>query len=543
LTKDGEISGSELPQGWTWARVDQVGEVQLGRQRTPDNRSDQYPTPYVRAANITERGLDLSDVLEMEFKPHELERFRLQYGDIILSEASGSPDQVGKPAMWRGEIDGCAFQNTVVRLRPPTELSPYLLHLFRYYYLSGAFAKVSSGVGINHLSASKFAAMIVPVAPLAEQPRIIAEIEQRFSLIDAGIASLKRAQANLKRYRASVLQAACTGHLVPTEAELARAEGCDYESADVLLQRILTERRARWEAEQLAKMRAQGKESKDDRWKAKYEQPATPDTRGLPNLPKGWFWVSLPALGELNRGKSKHRPRNDERLFGGPYPFIQTGDVKHSGGLIRRHSQTYSEFGLKQSRLWPAGTLCITIAANIAETGFLTYPACFPDSVVGFIGLGDRLIARWCELFLRVAKADLERFAPATAQKNINLETLYDVAVPLPPLAEQERIVAEVERRLSVADHMETVLAANLKRAERLKQSILRDAFAGRLVPQDPNDEPASVLLERIRSEREASASRANARGRADGNSRRKVTRNAGRPAEDGQTALPFTDR
>ena len=150
--------------------------------------------------------------------------------------------------------------------------------------------------------------------------------------------------------------------------------------------------------------------------------------------------------------------------------------------------------------------MCITIAANIAETAFLTYPACFPDSVVGFIHQGDMITSRFVEFFFRVAKQDIERFAPATAQKNINLETLYDVAVPLPPLAEQKRIVAELERRLSVVDNLEQVVKANLKRAERLRQAVLKEAFAGQLVPQDPADEPASVLLERIKAEREAQA-------------------------------------
>jgi type I restriction enzyme S subunit len=150
--------------------------------------------------------------------------------------------------------------------------------------------------------------------------------------------------------------------------------------------------------------------------------------------------------------------------------------------------------------------MCITIAANIAETGILTYPACFPDSVVGFVFSGDPAVVRFVELFLRTAKEHLERFAPATAQKNINLDVLSDIAVPLLPLAEQHRIVAEVERRLSVVDELEKTFAANLKRAERLRQAILARAFAGQLVPQDPADEPASVLLERIRAEREVHA-------------------------------------
>ena len=320
----------------------------------------------------------------------------------------------------------------------------------------------------------------------------MAEIETQFTRLDASVAALRQVQANLKRYRASVLKAACEGRLVPSEAELARSEGRDYEPAGALLERTLAERRARWESQE----NRQGK----------YKEPSAPDASALPELPEGWVWAAMPQLGELNRGKSKHRPRNDPRLLNGPYPFVQTGYIRHSGGLVTQHSQTYSEFGLAQSRLWPSGTLCITIAANIAETGILSYDACFPDSVVGFISYEGDVPTKFLEFFIRTAKEELERFAPATAQKNINLQVLSAMGVPLPPLAEQRRIVAEVERRLSVAQQAEATVEASLARAERLRQSILKQAFFGKLVPQDPDDEPASALLERIRVEREAEA-------------------------------------
>jgi type I restriction enzyme S subunit len=293
--------------------------------------------------------------------------------------------------------------------------------------------KVASATTVTIVNKSKFQRTPFPLAPLPEQRRVVAEIETQFTRLDAGVAALERAQANLKRYRASVLKAACEGRLVPTEAELARSVGAvrvgavpvgavrepplPYEPADQLLARILTKRQAKWEAENPSK---------------KYKEPVPPDMEGLPQLPEGWAWASLPQLGELNRGKSKHRPRNDERLFGGVYPFIQTGEVRKADGVITTYSQTYSEFGLVQSRLWPKGTLCITIAANIAETAILGFDGCFPDSVVGFIP-EDGTDVRFVEYFIRTAKEDLERYAPATAQKNINLQTLRGVAIPLPP--------------------------------------------------------------------------------------------------------------
>ncbi|OZB43878.1 MAG: hypothetical protein B7X46_11245 [Thiomonas sp. 15-66-11] len=299
--------------------------------------------------------------------------------------------------------------------------------------------------------------------PLDQQKRIVAEIEKQFSRLDEAVADLKRVKANLKRYKAAVLKAAVEGRLVETEAELARREGRSYETGAQLLQRILETRRSQWQG------------------KGKYKEPAVPDTAELPELPEGWVWSTMPQLGELNRGKSKHRPRDDERLYGGPYPFIQTGDVRKSGGSIKTHSQTYSEFGLQQSRLWPAGTLCITIAANIAETGVLKFAACFPDSVVGFLMEANEITTRYVEYFIRTAREKLERFAPATAQKNINLEVLETVCVPLPPMPEQHRIVAEVDRCLSVLRETEAQVDANLQRAERMRQSLLANVFSGRM--------------------------------------------------------------
>jgi type I restriction enzyme S subunit len=258
-------------------------------------------------------------------------------------------------------------------------------------------------------------------------------------------------------------------------------------------------------------MVAKGKPPANDKWKAKYKEPTPPDTEGLPELPEGWCWATLPQIGELSRGKSRHRPRGDPRLLGGAYPFVQTAEVRAANTWISTFSATYSEFGLAQSRLWPAGTLCITIAANIADTAILSFAACFPDSVVG-LWQDDVTLSRLVELFLRTAREELVRYAPATAQKNINLEILSDLAVPIPPQAEHSRIVQEVDRLLSLADACVASASVGASRSARLRQSILKWAFEGRLVDQDPNDEPASLLLERIRAEREAAAAKPKAK-------------------------------
>lgn len=318
---------------------------------------------------------------------------------------------------------------------------------------------MESGATRQALTKEKILAFEVPLPPLDGQREIVAELEKQFSRLDEAVANLQRVKANLKRYKAAVLKAAVEGRLVETEATLARREGRTFEAGEQLLQRILEERRTKWSG------------------RGKYKETIAPMTYELPGLPEGWAWATMPQLGELNRGKSKHRPRDDQALYGGPYPFIQTGDVRRSDGLITGFTQTYSELGLSQSRLWPPGTLCITIAANIAETGILKLEACFPDSVVGFVPQMGSPTVEYVECFIRTARDRLDRFASATAQKNINLEVLEAVAIPVPPLAEQARIVAEVDRHLSIIREVETEVDTNLQRAQALRQATLQRAF------------------------------------------------------------------
>jgi type I restriction enzyme S subunit len=211
----GDVVEGELPEGWKWVRLGEVGKVQLGRQRSPKNVSKDFPTKYIRAANITEGGLDLDDILEMEFNPKDFAQYKLEYGDLVLSEASGSASQVGKPAMWKNEIENCCFQNTVIRLRPKEiASSEYLLSLFKFHYLNGFFAKISGGVGINHLSAGKFSNIEIPLPPLPVQHLIVAEIERRLEGCAQLEAAIGRGLAQAEVLRQGVLKRAFEGGLV-----------------------------------------------------------------------------------------------------------------------------------------------------------------------------------------------------------------------------------------------------------------------------------------------------------------------------------------
>lgn len=191
---------------------------------------------------------------------------------------------------------------------------------------------------------------------------------------------------------------------------------------------------------------------------------------------KGWHIAKLSELGELQRGKSTHRPRNDPLLLGGPYPLIQTGDVSKPGLYIEDYSQTYSEFGLAQSKMWSAGTLCITIAANIAKTGILTFDACFPDSVVAFLPK-ERTNSHFIQFWFIFLQEIIEANAPVSAQKNINLRILRGLDVICPPIKLQEEFAKIVEKTETVRNSM----TEGLKELQNLFNSLMQRAFKGEL--------------------------------------------------------------
>jgi type I restriction enzyme S subunit len=314
----------------------------------------------------------------------------------------------------------------------------------------------------------------VAIPPIAEQRRIVAAIERLLEKVASARERLERVPLTLKRFRQAVLAAACSGRLT---ADWRTSHSGRVPAVESIATTLNGMRKRIF------------------------------DRTELPSIPESWSWIALPETGELNRGRSRNRPRNAPHLYGGAYPFIQTGDIANSGGLITTHTQTYSEAGLEQSRLWPAGTVCITIAANIADSAILSYPACFPDSVVGARPNPKISSPEYLEFFMRTARDNLAAFAPATAQANINLAILGELAVPIPPLEEQQVIVCRVSSFLALANTIEQRAKSALQRVEMLTQSILAKAFRGELVPTEAElaqregrgYEPASELLARLK--------------------------------------------
>lgn len=320
-----------------------------------------------------------------------------------------------------GKAKKGAVGSTLMKILPIDELDEEYL----YHFIASKFHTINTnpkGVGIPHVEPNLLWNFYIPIPPLSEQKAIVEKIEELFSELDKGVEDLKTVQNQLKIYRQSLLKWAFEGKLTNDNVE----EG---------------------------------------------------------NLPKGWRRTDLVNVAEIQRGRSKHRPRNDKSLYGGVYPFVQTGDIRDAaGGYIKNHTQTYNETGLQQSRLWKKGTLCITIAANIGDTAILDFDACFPDSIVGIVPLKDVVLNKFVNYFFVSYKQRLEELAPATAQKNINVAILEKISIPIPSLTEQQRIVEILEEKLSVCDQMEQTIIQSLQQAESLRQSILKQAFEGKLV-------------------------------------------------------------
>lgn len=399
-------------------------------------------------------------------------------------------------------------------------VKPFKKDLLSLEYLKLVFSnkgrtqKAISGSAQPQITRTTLSPINIPLAPLPEQRAIVAKIEELFSDLDKGIDDLKKAKEQLTIYRQAVLKKAFEGELTKEWREKQN----NLPTADELLEQIKEEREIHYK-QQIEDWKKAVKDWEKNGEKGK--KPAKPkslkalnslkfdDLKNLASIPEEWKYHYLAYAGDLGRGKSKHRPRNDKRLFGGPYPFFQTSEVK-AQEIITEYTQTYSEFGLKQSKLWPAGTLCITIAANIAETGFLGIDACFPDSIVGYTPYERIIDIKYIDYFFQSAKRKISAYAPATAQKNINLTTLENLLIPYCSKIEQGQVVKEIESRLSICEKVEQSINESLEKAKALRQSILKKAFEGKLLSaseiarckQEKDYEPASVLLEKIKSEK-----------------------------------------
>ena len=425
----------DRPKKWQNEPLEQLLEFVTGGDwgKDPSFNDPDFDLAYcIRGSEIKNWEAEKGQTASLrKIKKSSIATRKLKAGDILVEISGGGPEQpVGRTVLIDKTVLNFESQvpkictNFLRLIRPIKGINSKYLNLYlKLFYYSGDIVNYQAGSNnLRNLKFPDFIKIQIPYPSAPEQEAIVSKIEELFSELDKGIENLLIAQQQLKIYRQSVLKWAFEGKLTNKNVK----EG---------------------------------------------------------ELPKRWKREKLGEICNIRRGKSRHRPRNEPSLYGGNYPFIQTGDIRDAnGGYIFSYSQTYSEKGLQQSKLWKKGTLCITIAANIGETAILGIDACFPDSVVGLVSDENILLNKYTNYFFISFKSKLDELAPATAQKNINVEILEKVEIPLPPIEEQQIIIEAIENRLSVADKLEESISQSLQQAEALRQSILKKAFEGKLV-------------------------------------------------------------
>lgn len=353
--------------------------------------------------------------------------------------------------------------------------------------------------------------LLVPSA--AEQARIVEKLEELLSDLDAGVAELKAAQRKLAQYRQSLLKAAVEGALTADWRATRTSSNQPQESGADLLQRIVTERRARWEAKQLGKYAEQGK-TPPKGWQAKYPEPVAPDITDLPELPDGWAWTTVDQLSFIVRGASP-RPAGDPRFFGGSIPWITVGSLTADDDMYLDHVGLFvTEAGKDASRYIEPDTLLLTNSgATLGVPKITRIGGCINDGSVALLDV-DEPTKSYLYWFLRTQTKRLRAMNQGAAQPNLNTDIVRRIIVPICSDREMAEINTVLNQHVLNLSGQEDAITHSLKQSAAQRKNILKAAFAGQLVPQDPNDEPASVLLERIRAERAAPGASGKKRGR-----------------------------
>jgi type I restriction enzyme, S subunit len=469
---------TEAPRGWEWRRSrDVFSYVTSGSRDWARYYSDSGPL-FLRIGNLDHDAisLDLTDTQRVQ-PPTGVEgqRTRVRPGDILISITA----DVGMVGLAPVGIEEAYINQHVALARPNGNVDgPYLAWFLASPSAQRQFRLLQRGATKVGLGLEDIRSVWVPCPPVSEQQRIVAEIEKQLTRLEAGVAALRRLQANLKRYRAAVLNAACEARLVPTEAELARREGRSYETGEKLLQRIIQARRAGGNGKSVG-----GKLRKDS-------SVNVVDATERPPAANGWTWTTVGEVSSaLQYGTSAKTSSTPKGV-----PVLRMGNIldgKIVADSLKYLPAEHHEFPaliLQEGDLLFNRTNSAELVGKTAVYTGAPTPCSFASYLIR-IRLVHLYLPKLLTFFINSAlgRSWISRVvSQQVGQANVNGTKLQALTVPLPPLAEQERIVAEVERRLSVVEELEATVAANLQRAARLRQAVLQRAFTGRLVKPEP---------------------------------------------------------
>lgn len=437
----------------------------------------------------------------------------LKKNDLLIARM---PDPLGRACLMPNisqksvtVVDVC-----VVRDKPENFSATWLMYFINSSIFRNKISALQSGSTRKRISRGNLSKIDLPIPPRKEQTRIVEKLEELLTDLDNGVAELKAAQAKLGQYRQSLLKSAIEGSLTADWRE-ANAHTIT-ETGEQLLQRILTERREHWEAQKLAEFEAKGKKPPKD-WQKRYPEPVHPDTSDLPELPEGWCWASIAQVAS-NRPYSlaigpfgSNLKVSDYTDKGVPLVFVRNIKSGNYGGEFTKHITSKKALELS-AHTASAGDVVVTKMGEPPGDADIL-PDNQPQSVITADCIkispnSDLVLADFLKVSINswIGKKQILSITKGVAQKKVSLGRFSNVAVPIAPLAEQKAIV-EVFLQSQENAYMElNATAIGLAQAAAQRKNILQDAFSGKLVEQDPNDEPASVLLTRIQAEREALA-------------------------------------
>ena len=450
-----DVGLSELPDGWVWTTVKEIAEfirgVSYKKSESSKTIKEDY-VPILRANNIN-RELNYADLVYVRREKIKDEQFVKAF-DIVIAMSSGSKNLVGKAAQSDEDYRG-AFGTFCGLVRVALQLDrKFIGFFFQSPGYRNEISRLSSGMNINNLRRQHIESMCLPIPPLSEQHRIVAKFEELFTQLDTSINLLQEVQFQLKRYRQSVLKSAFEGKLA-------------------------------------------------EAWRVEHQGETEPTVPIADDLPNGWTWTTVEKIAQQIHYGYTESATNDPI---GP-KFLRITDIQNNS--VNWDSVPYCRIDevKQQQYLLKENDLVFARTGATVGKSFLIQGS-IPDAVFASylirIVLKKEINAKFVYTFFQSQsyRMQIHQGKVGSGQPNVNAKILSQITLPLPPLPEQQAIVSEVESRLSVADKVEKTVTAELKRAEQLRQSILKKAFSGELVPQDPNDEPASVLLERIKAEK-----------------------------------------
>jgi type I restriction enzyme, S subunit len=452
-----------LPKGWRAVTLDGVlGNGGIFVDGDWVESKDQDPDGDVRLIQLADVGdgeyRDRSARFLTSQKANELSCTFLEPGDLLIARM---PDPLGRACVFPGDRKRAVTVVDVAVVRPnnPGVNVHWLMYRINAPLFRHAVASMQSGSTRQRVSRKNLSKITFALPPRDAQDETVTEIEKMFSRLKEAVDGLKRVKTNLARYKAGILTAAVRGGLVPTEADLARRERRTYESGLQLLQRVLYTRRSEWKG------------------KSKYSDPPVPDTTRLPTLPEGWTWATYAQMGDVTTGSTP--PTADSTNFGGEIPFMKPTDLDAGEHLVLAR-EYLSQKGLTKGRKIPSGSVLVTcIGATIGKTG-LARVDCATNQQINALTLApDGAIPAFAFLWT-VCPAGQRQIldnASATTLPILNKSKFESLAFPVPPLAEQHRIVAEVERRFSLIRGIEVEIEANMQRSQALRQGVLRTRF------------------------------------------------------------------